>query len=383
MNVSPKSWTIAVLATCALATSARGQSRVTPAQEEGSRYEPSREEPPPEPPEPPAPAGKTDTFGQVLSLLNLQAEWSGYGEVTYTKKPDEDDIKVELAPILVARMGDHFAAEVEFDIQPDELSPEYIIVDYTLSQAFTVRMGYFIVPFGYFNEILHPSFRWNMITEPPMMHEVVPTTWVDSGIQVRGKLNLFTGASLGYAAYVIKGLGGDADFRDHKSIINDLEDSRNEVNADKGVGARLVFEYVRGFGAARIGVSSYTNAVDPKGIDRLSMLGMDVQFELGPVLLRAEAVQDFLGTDLDPLIPFERGMYGQLALRLGYFEPALRYDATYERPNAGPAVLEQRLSAALSYSPLEFFRMRIEGDFDLPLQEVPLSRLALMASFSF
>lgn len=35
-----------------------------------------------------------------------------------------------------------------------------------------MRIGYFIVP-----EILHPSLRWNMITEPPMMHEVVPTTW--------------------------------------------------------------------------------------------------------------------------------------------------------------------------------------------------------------
>lgn len=61
MNAGPKSWTVAMLAVCALATAARGQSRVTPAQDEGSRSDPSRADPPPEPP---ASAGKTDTFGR-------------------------------------------------------------------------------------------------------------------------------------------------------------------------------------------------------------------------------------------------------------------------------------------------------------------------------
>lgn len=219
----------------------------------------------------------TSTFGaELLSLMGVSASWHGYGDVRFRLNPSGDkvgeesvsDFEASANPILTARMGQSFSAETEFELATDTgIAAEYYIVDYTVAQAFTLRAGKFIAPIGRYNEVLHPTFRWDMISKPLMFEEVIPTTWTPVGIQVRGTVTPAVGTALQYAAYVCNGFSGTQDFRKAPAILDAIHDVLQDSNNDKAVGARVGFAFLRGqdVGDTEIGLSGYTGAVDSGG----------------------------------------------------------------------------------------------------------------------
>lgn len=328
-----------------------------------------------------------ESFGAELALLNLEATWSGYGDILFTAEPGGAPSSFEAAhfnPILTARMGPLLSAEVEIEIEPGAIAAEYLIFDVSLSRAFALRFGKFLVPFGHFNEVLHPSFRWNMVTRPLMMREAVPATWTDVGMEVRGAFNLGAGTELSYAAYVTNGLAGGEDYLEEGQVARSMRDSLADNNSDKAFGARLSFEMLRGetFGATQLGLSAYSSAVNPSATDRYSLLGADFSVRLGDVTLRAEASQSYLGTDQMPLQPFEQGVYAQISYRfLQQFELAGRWDYISLRPAGGSPTFQRQAALSLGYSPFSFIAVRAEVNAPLPWSQLP--RLALMMAFSF
>ena len=107
------------------------------------------------PPEQGGLAEAAKTFGEALSLLRLEATWSGYGDVTLAFAPNKPPtfLMTHFNPILSARMGEHVSAELELEFEPGDFLAEYALVDFTPHRAFTVRLGRFLIPIGQFNEV--------------------------------------------------------------------------------------------------------------------------------------------------------------------------------------------------------------------------------------
>ncbi len=355
--------------------------------EENLLAEPEEPSLPPPDEKPSGERGAHESFGTELSLLNLEATWSGYGDVTFMMQrgtPASFDA-AHFNPILTARMGSRLTAEAEVEIEPEELGVEYTILDIAISRSLTLRLGKFLVPFGRFNEVLHPSFRWNMVSKPLMMDEVVPTTWVDIGIQARGTVDLGGGNAVSYAAWVTNGLGGGEDFKDQPQVVKSLRDNYDDNNSDKALGARLAFDLFRGqrFGSSTIGFSAYTAAVNDAASERLSLVGVDASLGLGDVTLRGEAVQSFLGTQGSPLELFERGVYTQVSYKLGRADVSGRWDYVLLRPGNAEATTRHQVVVGASYSPLDFLILRIEGAFAVASAEGTPPRFGAMTAFSF
>lgn len=318
-----------------------------------------------------------ETFGaELLDLMGVSASWHGYGDVLFSLKLSDQyvgqeavsDFEASANPILTARMGQSFSAETELELSTDDgIGAEYFIVDYTVSAAFTLRAGKFIAPIGRFNEVLHPSFRWDMISRPLMMNEVIPTTWTPVGIQARGTVTIAIGSAFEYAVYVTNGFSGQKDFLTHQQVVYDLHDNFQDSNNDKAVGARVGIAFGKGqeVGDTEIGVSGYTGAVDPAASQRLSILDVDLRVKLGPVRLRGEAAESFLGPDSDPFVGFEQGAYFEVSYTHEKVGLAARWDYASVRPAGGDPNIRHVGVVSFKYAASTFWSFR--GEVDVPL----------------
>lgn len=304
------------------------------------------------------------TFGEALSLLNLEASWSGYGDVVLTFVPDKPPtfLMTHFNPILSARMGEHVSAEIELEFEPGKFLAEYALVDFTPHRAFTVRLGRFLIPIGQFNEVLHPSFRWNMVSRPLVNRTVNPAVMSSVGVQLRGVVPMAPGSTFDYAVYVVNGLGGPADYAAKAEVARNLRrEDLEDNNADKAFGARVGVRLFadRKVGSLQLGASFYSGAIDPNAATRLTITDVDAELKLGPVLLRAEGSQSFLGGE-GTLTPFESGVYVQASAMLWKIDVAGRFDWARERPFAQAPLDKRALVVSASYRAFTYWSARAE-----------------------
>lgn len=317
-----------------------------------------------EAPEPGAASELAKTFGEALSLLKLEATWSGYGDVVLAFVPDKPPtfLMTHFNPILSARMGEHVSAEIELEFEPGKFLAEYALVDFTPHRAFTVRLGRFLIPIGQFNEVLHPSFRWNMVSRPLMHRTVSPAVMSSVGAQVRGAVPVGAGATFDYAVYVVNGMGGGAEFTSNAEVARNLRrEDLEDNNADKAFGARAGVRLFadRQVGSTQLGVSFYSGAIDPRAAYRLTIADVDASLKLGPLLLRGEFAQSFLGPE-GTLIPFESGVYVQASAMIWKLDVAARFDWARERPFALTPLNKRALVASVAYRAFTYWSARAE-----------------------
>ncbi len=347
----------------------------------------------------PAPTGVKDDgdirFGEALSLLKLEASWSGYGDINFTwgpHTPSSFDAS-HFNPILLARVGDRLSAEAELEISAGSIGVEYVIADFLVVPGLTVRAGRFIIPIGQYNEVLHPSFRWNMVSKPLMFEEVVPSTWTGTGLQARGNMALAAGTRFEYALYAFNGLaenkggagteayeGGDGE------VLASFRSNLPDNNSDKALGARVGFSLLgdQTYGATKIGFSAVSGAFDAAGLERASIVDVDLSIRLGALTLRGEAAQNYLGKGAEAFTPFEKGFYAQAIVRFDPFNVSARYDFAQERPGEGAPVNRRQAAASIGYAPNNLWGIRAEVALPLGADQPNSSpKLATMLNFSF
>ena len=181
-------------------------------------------------------------------------------------------------------------------LELDQAYGEVLYVD-----ALNVRAGRINVPFGEFNTRHDPA---NFVTPskplPYAMGDllfytkqgfnlgIVPTPFIDNGVEVFGNFALGRKAQLDYSLYLGKGLAGSNDF--------DFAASRNYLDNNKTPtgGARVVLSG----GDWAFGGSVNAGTYDPR--DRLLsvMGGVELYFRVGIVTFRGEGL--LRRTDLDP-----------------------------------------------------------------------------------
>jgi len=326
------------------------------------------------------------TFGAQLSFLNLETSLSGYGDVVYLISREGNTFNAShFNPIFTSRLGETVSAELELEVEGALIKAEYGFLDFSRDRRLLVRVGKFLVPIGRFNEILHPSFRWDMVSRPLMFLEVSPSVWSNTGIQVQGHLSSGPTATFDYALYVINGFAADSGFTENDEIMRDTRSNPVDNNRNKGVGALGRVRLREGRpGASSLGVSAHTGAVDPAQAWRFSAVNIDFATSYGGVLIEGEVSQSFLSFEEQGwLTPFERGLYVKVGYGVGKVTTTVRWDYALTRPALGEPVSAQQGVLSVRYAPSPFWSVRVEGSVPVTTDFVDQSRLALMVAFSY
>ena len=277
---------------------------------------------------------------------------TGYASVEYLNQQGSTHTfdAHNLNLILIGKLrGDLFAAgEVEYEHGGDEIALEYGYLAFTRWRYLNIVAGKFIVPFGSFN-VNHPTWINKVPGRPFGFDRVLPATYNDVGVMVRGGLPAGYLNRVTYDVWVVNGLAGapGADLRD-------MRDNLIDVDKSKSFGGRLAFVARQGF---EIGASVLTGTYnDTLGGLGVTLIGADATFQRGGFELKGEIVQakqDAPGGDLT-----KSGFYAQTSyLALPWIEPAVRFS---QMAFPGASNRDQtEISAGVSLYPSDFGALRL------------------------
>ena len=269
-------------------------------------------------------------FGGYLSLEYIK----GQAESPYP----HGNIENLLAGFLAAgQVGQKFGFAVELrSLNVDTFDLDQAWVGFLPSQAFSARVGLFLVPFGAWNTASRP--HETLLVRTPLNLEVLyPSSWRDLGLLVQGRIGV-----LSYAAYVGNGLAEGAETA---AVVQQFHDN----NTDKAKGGRLGLVLGQGVAA---GVSYYTGKYDDLNTRDLTLEGADLSWVTDQWEVHGEYTKSFLENPE----PFARGesegfsIWGCMNFRS--FQPVASFqkvkfnDAYHE---GGLAIDRSRWTAGIRY----------------------------------
>jgi hypothetical protein len=288
----------------------------------------------------------------------------GYGNVEYLNQQGSgstfDAHNLNLI-VLGQLRGDIFAAaEVEYEHGGDEIALEYAYLAYTRIPYLNIVAGKFIVPFGSFNAN-HPAWINKVPGRPFGFDRVVPATYSDVGLMVRGGVATGRLTRVTYDAWVVNGLAGDS-----AGDIRAMRDNNVDADRSKSVGARLGWVGPMGFD---IGASVHSGAYNSANDLDLTLVGADATFQRAGFELKGEVVKATQETSTADLK--KTGYYLQASYLAGsWFEPAIRFSEA-DFPGASNRDLrEVSMGASLYASDVGVLRLFYRVNKELSVAEM-------------
>ncbi|HLG04879.1 MAG TPA: porin [Gemmatimonadales bacterium] len=276
---------------------------------------------------------------------------TGYGSVEFLSqqgsKATFDAHNLNL--ILVGKLRNHLfaAAEVEYEHGGEEIALEFAYLAFTRIRYLNLIAGKFIVPFGSFN-VNHPAFINKVPGRPFGFDRVIPVTYNDVGVMVRGGLPTGRLTRVTYDAWAVNGLAGDPG-----GDLRGMRDNNIDVDGSKFFGGRLGFVGPHGFD---IGASVHTGVYNDENDLRVTLFGVDATFQHSGFELKGEFVQANQQTTAEDLK--KRGFYGQASyLATTWFEPTVRF-SQMDFPGESNRDLRE-VSLGASFYPSDFGALRI------------------------
>ncbi len=206
---------------------------------------------------------------------------SGYASADYLKGQRQSQFSPGTFTNLRAGvlLSGEFATRFTYGIEARAVDGSEFDLDqawagFAASDAFQVRAGLFLVPFGAYNEASR-AFQTSLVAAPLPVSDIYPESWRDIGVLVEGKFGF-----LRYAAFIGNGLAEAEDFRSGQQF--------GDNNLDKGRGGRVGLLLGQGF---EVGVSYYSGKVDAGNERSLALTGLDASWSSESIHLTAEYIK--------------------------------------------------------------------------------------------
>ena len=168
--------------------------------------------------------------------------------------------------------------ELDLGLPNGTAEAEQAYVDLLLAQAFNVRAGVLLIPFGKFN-LDHFDPRRDLTRPPSVARLVTPTNWADLGFSVFGLLPISENVKATYEVQVINGLTDGFTAVSASSPDGGLRNARTGLrtdnNGDKAVVGRGTLKF---FDQYEIGFSGYRGAYKPGSNDLITGMAFDAEF---------------------------------------------------------------------------------------------------------
>jgi len=260
---------------------------------------------------------------------------------------------------LIERVFD-YNLEVSFDSH-DLVEMQEAWVGYKPSEAFHVKLGMYLVPFGVYNTASRP-YQTPLIRTPLPQSALYPESWRDLGVLAEGKSKIFR-----YAVYLGNGLREAADLGSGQQF--------GDNNGNKARGTQLALELSRGF---EVGVSYSRNRFDDAGERSLDLWGAHASWTSQGFRF----LYEYDRAEIENPAGFEKGKaHGHLvlgSLSWGEFSPVvsyqqLDYDDAYHGADfsvplagagAGIVLAESRWTVGFVFTPVEAVMLKLEYEFN-------------------
>jgi hypothetical protein len=166
-----------------------------------------------------------------LTFAPAQGKINGYFSLSYIKGQNQTDFHQGSFqnPIFgLIFSGDvtekiNYTAELRFEEDSFEL--EQLFVGFKPSDAFNLKLGLYLVPFGRYNQF-NRAYQTALVNSPLNVETTFPLSWRDIGVLIEGKLGSFF-----YSAYLGNGLAEGENLSQSQQF--------KDNNADKGKGGRV------------------------------------------------------------------------------------------------------------------------------------------------
>ena len=217
----------------------------------------------------------SDEIGQNVKL-------GGYGVVSFENFRDRKttfDGKLEV--LISGQFHDRirFYNEIDLGVPGGTAQVEQSYVDFLLIQAFNLRAGVLLTPFGKFN-LDHFDTRQELTDAPVVASRITPTTWSDLGVGAFGLVPLGDNLKATYEIQVINGLTEKFTAQSGTAPDVGLLDARTGLktdnNGNKAVVGRGTLKFLNQY---EIGISGYRGAYKANSNDVITGTALDFEFK--------------------------------------------------------------------------------------------------------
>lgn len=293
----------------------------------------------------------------LLFVVPVWSQISGYASANYTKSQEEGNYfkgtfnRPLFGLIFSGDISTGFAYGAEFrvtDISDIELEEAW--VGLTPSEAFRLRGGLYLVPFGIYNRDNRPH-QTALINSPLHVAYCFPERWRDIGVMVDGIIGGFV-----YQAYLGNGLQEGQSLREGQQF----EDN----NRDKGKGGRIGWRFSQGF---EVAYSINTGKYDDEDSRNLTLHGADVNW----MTQDWQVIGEYTKAIIENPESFTNGeaeaYFLQVVMFMGQFQPFASYQKlTYTDPYHGEGISidQYRWALGVIYKPMPDIFIKLEYDIN-------------------
>lgn len=286
-------------------------------------------------------------LGVVSSARAQERNFAGSAQFNYLLVPEDaearthslDGFTTEIALKLAIDFGDHVSTNVKLCYGCHGVEVDMAFADVRVSDELNFRVGRFNPAFGEFPLRHDPAnHRTN---DKPLVYDmgrmlqrvgwnmsVLPSPYVDTGVEVNGTHWFGEDAQLDYAAYLVSGFRGnqediDFDFIQSRTPASYYVDNNSRPSVGGRVALTLNLSEETLLAA---GLSGMFGQYDPAAERDYWIIGADVSARIGKLDLRAEYLlrrtEMALGRDPDQRFrygPGQDGTYDDFFLKDGFY----------------------------------------------------------------
>ena len=280
------------------------------------------------------------------AAADTERNFAGSIQLDYMAVPTENvarDIALDAATAEVSLkvtqdFGDKMSASVKLCIGCHGVEAAMAFFDLRIADELSFRVGRFTPQFGSFPLRSDPANH--RTSDKPLPYDmgrmvrigewnmgILPSPWVDNGVELSGAHFFSDSIQLDYAAYAIGGPRGAADAADFDYKLSRSEDNYYvDNNSRPSLGARIALNLLAGGTTVTLGASGMAGTYDPQNHLDYQIAGGDLVVQISRIFLRAEYLirrtQMSLGSDPADRFkygPGKNGKYDPYFLKQGFY----------------------------------------------------------------
>jgi hypothetical protein len=287
-------------------------------------------------------------FGSIRPALadTVERNFAGSIQLDYMAVPSEsvgrnislDSATVEVSMKVTQDFGDNVSASIKLCVACHGIEAGMAFFDLRIADELSFRVGRFTPQFGSFPVRHDPANH--RTSDKPLPYDmgrmlrfsewnmgILPSPWVDNGVELSGAHYFTDDVRLDYAAYAVGGPRATSDASDFDYKLSRSGDAYYvDNNSRPSLGANVALNVVSGKTTITAGASGMAGTYDPQNKLHYQIAGAHLLLQLSRVFLRAEylARRTEMAIGSDPAQRFKygpgkNGRYDPYFLKQGFY----------------------------------------------------------------